>query len=205
MRHILTKFSSMFDDEDWLPAEGCEILDFRSLEGTGGYCDPEAEKHILSIISGCPLNAVHWIDSGDYHYMTALWLRNLKSPSGLVLFDNHPDDQPDAFGSDILSCGSWMLEARRNPMVKEDSERVYLSIDLDVLSPDYARTNWDQGSMSLEELFGQIRKALQGKTLAGVDICGGITIAQGASAEDLGINRRCRYAIEGFLNGSKIF
>ncbi len=200
MRHILTKFSSMFDDEDWLPAEGCEILDFRSLEGTSRYCDPAAEEQICSMLASRPLNAVHWIDSGDYHYMTALWLRNLKSPSGLVLFDNHPDDQPDAFGSEILSCGSWMLEARRNPMVKEDSESVYLSIDLDVLSPDYARTNWDQGSMSLEELFGQIRKALQGKTLAGVDICGGITIAQGASAEDLSINRRTRDRIVKFLD-----
>ena len=200
MRHILTKFSSMFDDEYWLPAEGFEILDFRSLEGTSRYCDPAAEEQICSMLASRPLNAVHWIDSGDYHYMTALWLRNLKSPSGLVLFDNHPDDQPDAFGSEILSCGSWMLEARRNPMVKEDSESVYLSIDLDVLSPDYARTNWDQGSMSLEELFGQIRKALQGKTLAGVDICGGITIAQGASAEDLSINRRTRDRIVKFLD-----
>ncbi len=51
--------------------------------------------------------SIHFIDSGNYHYMSALMLSYIRQPLTLVLFDHHPDTQSPAFG-DILSCGGWV-------------------------------------------------------------------------------------------------
>ncbi|HAA89502.1 MAG: Arginase [Thermoanaerobacterales bacterium 50_218] len=49
---------------------------------------------------------------------------------------------------------------------------VYISIDKDVLRPQDAVTNWDQGMMNLEELLVALREVSGRKRVWGVDICG---------------------------------
>ncbi|HXP34311.1 MAG TPA: hypothetical protein VN827_02045 [Chthoniobacterales bacterium] len=46
--------------------------------------------------------------SGDFHYLSALWLRRLNEPIVLVSFDNHPDwdVRPPKWG-----CGGWINRA----------------------------------------------------------------------------------------------
>lgn len=66
-------------------------------------------------------------------------------------------------------------EVRIYYLMKELSDQdapVYLSIDKDVLSKDYAATNWDQGTMTLEELLEIIEIIARTKRLIGVDVCG---------------------------------
>ena len=201
IKQTVCNFSGLYSEEGWSPSGDYIMLDFSDIEGTRCYLDASARTQLEKAIDPLPCRSIHWIDTGDYHYMSALWLQKLASPACMVLFDNHPDDQAPAFGAEVLSCGSWMLEARANPLVRDDAPEVYLSIDLDVLCRDDARTNWDQGEMRLPELLQRIDAVLAGKRLAGVDICGGITIAQGASAEDLAINSRTRRALESYLIG----
>lgn len=199
MKSVLVQMSSMFSDEGWSPEDAMR-LDLTGLEGTTCYCDAAAEKAIEDAFKSLPVNALHWIDGGDYHYLTDIWLRFLKEPAQLVLFDHHPDDQAPSFGGKILSCGGWVAHSRqRNPLLAEQSDRIYLSIDLDWLSSEYARTNWDQGEASLQELLASIDNALAGKELVGVDICGGITSAQGGTAEDFAINRRTRNVLQKYF------
>jgi hypothetical protein len=52
--------------------------------------------------------------SGDFHHLTALWLRNLSAPVTLVSFDNHPDwdVRPPDWG-----CGGWINRALELPHV----------------------------------------------------------------------------------------
>ena len=199
VRQIITDFSGVYSDEGWSPTGEAITLNFREMDGTRCYLDADARTEVEQAIESLPCRAIHWIDTGDYHYMSALWLQKLSSPAKLVLFDNHPDDQAPAFGAEVLSCGSWMLEARANPMVRDEAAEVYLSIDLDVLCREDARTNWDQGEMRLHDLVRRMDEVLEGMRLAGADICGGITIAQGATAEDLAINARTRRALEQYL------
>lgn len=209
--------------------------DFSALEGTNCYCSEESAAHIRQAVSSLPLNAVHMIGTGDYHYISLFWLERIQEPFTLVLFDNHPDDQPSAFSPDTLSCGSWVAEARKLPccigtywLTKADCEAagknlrcthpttgfaggppvheatgghgfsrlplrlqgqpIYISIDLDVLSREYARTDWDQGTMSLDDLTEAVLELKKSTRIIGVDICGGLTIQKGASPEDLAIN-----------------
>lgn len=52
------------------------------------------------------------------------------------------------------------------------STSVYLSIDKDALSPAYAATNWDQGSLDIATLKEVIAGLATNHKIIGVDICG---------------------------------
>lgn len=52
------------------------------------------------------------------------------------------------------------------------SSNLYISIDKDALSPTYAATNWDQGSLTLGALKDCITTLASGRKILGIDICG---------------------------------
>lgn len=103
---------------------GAAREDFRSLEGTSCYLDPEAERVIAERIGRHPPGGVHFIDGGDYHYMTNLFLRRVGEPFHLLVLDNHPDMQEPLFAppstpGGILSCGGWLRDSLRgNPNLR---------------------------------------------------------------------------------------
>ena len=66
---------------------------------------------------------------------------------------------------------------------------VYLSVDRDVLDRTYARTDWDQGTMTLDWLCGFIACSVLRADLLGADVCGAITEKKGGKAEDFAVNR----------------
>ena len=66
---------------------------FSYLEGTNCYCCDESAAIIREKVSQLPLDAVHLIGTGDYHYVSLFYLERISHPFRLVLFDNHPDDQ----------------------------------------------------------------------------------------------------------------
>lgn len=189
--------------------------DFSAFEGTNCYCSAESADRIRRAIASLPLRAFHEIGTGDYHYQTLFWLERIREPFTLVLFDHHPDDQDGAFGAELLSCGGWVAAARRLPCLREDcwirdaedfpaldrlpALPVYLSVDLDVLSEEYARTDWDQGRMTLDQLSGALRRLPAGHRLLGVDLCGGNTPQKGASPEDLALNASTGEALYGLF------
>jgi arginase family enzyme len=62
--------------------------------------------------------------------------------------------------------------AVRRILASVPTPAVYVSIDKDVLAPQDAVTNWDQGMMTLEELLVALKEISERKRLLGVDICG---------------------------------
>ena len=190
--------------------------DFSEIDGTNCYCSAESAAEIRRRIASLPLRAFHDIGTGDYHYQSLFWLERIGEPFVLVLFDNHPDDQPPAFGGELLSCGGWVEPARRLPLLAADvwirsaadfpalealpPLPVYLSVDLDVLDPRFARTDWDQGRMTLDELAAALRKVRAEHRVLGVDLCGGITTQKGASPEDLALNASTGEALFGIFS-----
>lgn len=188
--------------------------DFSGMEGTNCYCSEESAAAIRKAVLDMPLHAVHLIGTGDYHYVSLFWAERVGEPFNLLLYDNHPDDQPDAFGAGMISCGSWVKDVRSLEMCKgtvwvDGSGKthgigkdlpLYISIDLDILSRDYARTDWDQGDVSLDRLMESLSRMCAGSRILGVDICGGITIQKGASTEDLAINAGTVKALSDFFS-----
>lgn len=52
------------------------------------------------------------------------------------------------------------------------TEHIYISVDRDVFSTDVVSTNWDQGTMSLEQVTKTIAYLTDRHTLIGGDVCG---------------------------------
>lgn len=208
---LFCNLSGIYSDEGIAPAES--ILDLSALEGTECYCSQEASMAIRLVFRPFPYTGLHWIDSGDYHYLTLFWLEKIERNFVLILFDNHSDDIEPAFGDNLLSCGSWVKNVRNLPFCKEihhiknagdipelsQDAAVYLSIDKDVLSPEYARTDWDQGDMTLDELMASVADVASGKTILGIDVCGGLSLSKGATGADISINRRTDRDLRTFL------
>jgi hypothetical protein len=182
-----------------------EWIDLRNARGTDGYCDDEAQDAIRSILRerGVAVKSVHYIDNGNYHYLSKLFLEMMEEEFDLLVLDNHSDMQTPAFG-DILSCGSWVknvLDSNANVdsvyLCGVDGEKVdlkqiikgtnplYISIDKDVLSKRDYVTNWNQGSLEINELEAVLREVMAHRNVYGVDICGGINdfAGQGGSVE----------------------
>lgn len=210
MKCVLIDISGVFGQEEFtdLPS-----IDLKDLEGTNCYCSPEAAAVISHEIDRIPLSTVCWIDTGDYHYLSYFRGRQITEPFELILLDNHTDDFDDA---DCLSCGNWVRALRRDaPMSFQAEQRnplsfraerrnplslpVFLSIDLDVLNPNEFKTNWDQGTMTFDELLETIRSIAAQHRIIAIDICGGITESKGALSCDLSFNRLQRQRLLDFL------
>jgi arginase family enzyme len=182
--------------------ENITVLDCRDVEGTRCYLDDVAKEELLRRMAELDASGVHFIDSGNYHYLSLLWLMKIDRDFNLVLFDHHPDDQPPSFGQ-ITSCGGWVLEAKEmlpylknvytfgvgevhdveNTYVLDYKENIgsisiasdlplFISIDKDVLSTDYAITDWDQGDMTIDEMLLMLGHLFESFEVIGVDICG---------------------------------
>lgn len=96
-------------------------LDLKSVSGTNCFCDDAARETIRSMIAEKDVvpDGVHFIDSGNYHYMSAILTEQVKDQFSLVVLDHHPDMQAPMFG-DILSCGGWVLDViANNPFVQD--------------------------------------------------------------------------------------
>lgn len=84
-------------------------IDLKDLQNTNCYIDEEAKAKIRSKIADCQ-ERIHYIDSGNYHYLSLLWMEKIQEDFALVLLDEHPDMQMPSFGP-ITSCGAWVREA----------------------------------------------------------------------------------------------
>ena len=236
---VIMNFTGVYAHEVFARNNQFIWLDCRHLSGTRGYCDKEGIRKLKRVIAGYPAEGIHFIDSGNYHYVTKFWTDRIHEPFALVVFDHHPDMQPPLF-EHILSCGSWVKdvlesnpncrkvviagasdelvrsvphgyegmvhfysdndldheESRKRLSQKLLSDPVYISIDKDVLSPEYAVTNWDQGSMSLKELEKLLYIILLHHPVLGMDICGEF-LPDSDTAEDMR-----EAAIDGDVNKS---
>ncbi len=221
-------FTNVYENQPFM--EGLRLsgeatwINCTDIPGTDCYCDDEAVAAIndeLNKAGVVDAQGIHFIDNGNYHYMSKFWTDRIAEPFTLVVFDHHPDMQEPRFG-DILSCGGWVkkvLDENKfidnvviigvaDNLVKEIGAEIashpagarndkvsfvreseianhtsliphftsplplYISIDKDALSTDYAATNWDQGSLSLEQMKSFIEKFARGRKIIGVDICG---------------------------------
>lgn len=214
MKMMAFNFSDAYREQGFLAwarqqaAGGFLLADCTDVEGCTCYCDAPAAREIEARLPAV-LPPVRWLDSGDYHYLSFLLSLREKEPFHLVLLDNHPDDQEPAFGG-VISCGSWVREIReKNPMLrdvvsigpegegyripegwieKRRGERVYISLDKDIMGKAWARTDWSQGEATLQDVQEMLSGLMEGMEVAALDICGELSAAKGATPEDLRIN-----------------
>jgi arginase family enzyme len=113
---VILDFTGVYLEEKFARHKDFSRLDCSGIEGTEGFCSPEAEAVLAKRISGFTAGGIHFIDNGNYHYVSKLWTDKIKEPFTLVVFDHHADLQPARFGH-LLSCGGWIknvIETNRN-------------------------------------------------------------------------------------------
>lgn len=221
---VMMNFSHIYGEETfWKEKEWqacfCQI-DCTDIQGTNCYVSKEAEQEIAERIREFPPQGLHFIDSGNYHYVTRFWIEKIKEPFTLLVLDHHTDMQASAF-AELTSCGDWIANAlEHNGFIEEvvligpeeeafasvnpkyrarlgrelpKGRNLYISVDKDVLSEKDARTNWDQGTLSLEEGKELLRRAMEDNTVIGMDICGepDWNMQGGMTGEEREINDRC--------------
>ena len=222
-------FSGVYEEESFAGNPRFVHLDCRHLHGTDCYCDEEGSRSIRRIIAPYPAEGIHFIDSGDYHYVTKFWTDKISTPFSLVLFDHHTDMQPPRW-SGMLSCGGWVKDmADTNPLLRHIfimgipksqentipaeyrdkvrtfsdellhshstlsrplsiGEALYISIDKDVLDTCSARTDWDQGILTMEDLKGILTLILRHERIIGIDICGECPATFSLFSQDIAID-----------------
>ena len=109
--YLKDKGSSFYDTGTADEIPSIKFYDMKDISGTNCMCDDMAVESIRDIFKNENVTpyGIHFIDSGNYHYMSALLTEMVKEPFSLVVLDHHPDMQPPMFG-DILSCGGWVLK-----------------------------------------------------------------------------------------------
>ena len=96
---------------------GLTTIDAREWGPRLRFCAPDAEMEAFHAALAPRLGKANFLvyGSGDFHHLSALWLRRVEGPFTLVSFDNHPDwdIRPPKW-----CCGSWMNRALDLPAVE---------------------------------------------------------------------------------------
>ena len=106
---VVMNFSGIYNWEPFALDKRLTHIDCSYIRGTDGYCTREAADKISKRIEKLGPKGIHFIDNGNYHYVTKLWTNMIHEPFRLILFDHHTDMQPSKI-SGLLSCGSWVRE-----------------------------------------------------------------------------------------------
>ena len=98
------------------PAASIPYVDCRSWGPPLRYSSPvrDIEKFYRKIEDS--LAPFTLFGSGDFHHLSALWLRRIQEPFVLVSFDNHPDwdIRPPKW-----CCGTWINRALELPFLRK--------------------------------------------------------------------------------------
>lgn len=218
----LLYFSDIYRSENLRQALRGSVreVDLSGVGGTCCYCDEASASEIRRALADVPVSNLHFIDTGDYHYVSFFFCERIAEPFDLLLVDRHPDIQPPRFEG-VLSCGGWVRDlVERHPLLgtvymvgtapelrgeaapfigkmrfcdtPEEfppiSGNLYISIDKDALGCGESLTDWDQGTMSMDELQAFLEKATAGARVLGADVCGGLAASKGGTGRSVRIN-----------------
>lgn len=71
------------------------------------YCSLNSQKALTRMLSPFTIHGTHLLDNGNYHYLSYFFVKQIKEPFNLLVFDHHTDMQDPLF-SDLLTCGNWI-------------------------------------------------------------------------------------------------
>ena len=159
---VIMNFSGIYKNQNFYKNYAEEEIfwtELSDLSGCNCYCDAEASDRIRKEIQAFTGKGLHFIDYGNYHYMTRLWLEKLQIPFRLLVFDNHTDMQPPAFGG-LLSCGGWIAASLEElPLLQEvilvgPDEEAYTQVEPDLQQKVLFLSREKLSTMTTEEKEG---------------------------------------------------
>lgn len=111
-RNLILDFTHVYEDETVRDREQFQWIDCSDIAESHLYCSPSAYEEIRKRIEPFGISGIHFIDSGNYHYVTKIMTDFLKEPFVLVCFDHHTDMQKPMVEG-MTSCGDWAGQVLR--------------------------------------------------------------------------------------------
>jgi arginase family enzyme len=113
LHHDVTvlNFDQMYTQQLQLFRCADECIELADIPATNLFCTQEALSEIRRRLSARTARGITFIGSGNYHYISYEFLREIDHPFSLVLFDNHTDAKRSDNLWGLLTCGSWTAEA----------------------------------------------------------------------------------------------
>ena len=82
----LHNFTEVYKKQDFYKNFDYKIFENKKLSGVRGYMDEESGKYLLDEIKNTgELSALHFLDSGNYHHLSRLYIDLIKHPFDLVV------------------------------------------------------------------------------------------------------------------------
>lgn len=108
--NMILDFTHVYRDEDIKDIDRFRYIDCSDIQETDMYCSKNAYEKIWGRIEPYGIQGIHYIDSGNYHYITKIITDHITEPFGLVMYDHHTDMQIPMV-SGMMSCGDWAGQA----------------------------------------------------------------------------------------------
>ena len=86
---VIMNFTGVYENQEFYQDLGAVWLELGDIQGTNCYCDEEAEATIKERISLMEPSGIHFLDSGNYHYVSKIWLDKIEEEFELLVFDHH--------------------------------------------------------------------------------------------------------------------
>lgn len=117
--NLILDFTHVYCDEYIKDIDRFRYIDCSDIEETDMYCSKEANKRIWEKIKPYGIQGIHYIDSGNYHYISKIITDHIDEPFGLVMYDHHTDMQIPMVPR-MMSCGDWAGQAlNRNKNLRQ--------------------------------------------------------------------------------------
>ena len=104
--NLILDFSHVYCDEFIPKDEKIHWIDCSGIEECNLYCSNSAEEKIRGKIEPYGVHGIHFLDSGNFHYVTGIMLKQIHQKFTLVIFDHHTDMQKPMI-EHMTSCGDW--------------------------------------------------------------------------------------------------
>lgn len=108
--NMILDFTHVYRDEDIKDIDRFRYIDCSDIQETDMYCSKNAYEKIWGRIEPYGIQGIHYIDSGNYHYITKIITDHITEPFGLVMYDHHTDMQIPMV-PEMMSCGDWAGQA----------------------------------------------------------------------------------------------
>lgn len=108
--NMILDFTHVYCDEDIKDIDRFRYIDCSDIQETDMYCSKNAYEKIWGRIEPYGIQGIHYIDSGNYHYITKIITDHITEPFGLVMYDHHTDMQIPMV-PEMMSCGDWAGQA----------------------------------------------------------------------------------------------
>lgn len=108
--NLILDFTHVYCDEYIKDIDRFRYIDCSDIQETDMYCSKDAYEKIWGRIEPYGIQGIHYIDSGNYHYISKIITDHIDEPFGLVMYDHHTDMQIPMV-PEMMSCGDWAGQA----------------------------------------------------------------------------------------------